>query len=302
MKNPEKVQRACPICSSQDQTQVFAEENFDPSRLDEFAFSSRKIPEHMHYRLIICPSCDVLYASPLPTLDHIAESYHEAAYDSSEEAHYAARTYASFLKSIQVEKESALDIGTGDGAFLEELLKNGFKKVEGVEPSQSPIQAARADIKPLIRSGLFAAKDYAPASLNLVTCFQTFEHLYDPMKVAHEAQGILREGGAFFIVCHNRKGLSARILGMKSPIFDIEHLQLFSPKSAREMMKLAGFERVAVKTVYNVYPLHYWLKLLPFPKGLKIGLIRFLKAIQLGYLPVLMPAGNMAVIGYKPEA
>jgi hypothetical protein len=38
---------------------------------------------------------------------------------------------------------------------------------------------------------------------------------------------------------------------------------------------------------------------LPIPKSLKVGLIRFLKIIKLGYVPLILPAGNMAIIGYK---
>ena len=135
--------------------------------------------------------------------------------------------------------------------------------------------------------------------MNLITCFQTFEHLYDPLKTCRESIGILKKGGGFYIVCHNRRSLSCRILGMKSPIFDIEHLQLFSPQSAKAMLIQAGYKRITVKTLFNIYPLHYWLKLLPIPKSLKVGLIRFLKIIKLGYVPLILPAGNMAIIGYK---
>jgi len=259
----------------------------------------------MHYRLIECPSCDTLYANPLPSLKHLALSYHEAAFDSSEEAHFAARTYSKELSAIMEnipDTQGAIDIGTGDGAFLEELLKKGFTKIVGIEPSKAPIQASLPKIRPLIKKGLFNAKSFKKNSMSLITCFQTFEHLYDPLKTCREAFEILKKGGAFYIVCHNRRSLSCRVLGMKSPIFDIEHLQLFSPQSAKAMLAKAGFTEITVKPLFNRYPLHYWLKLLPIPKGLKISLIQFLKKIKLGYMPVMLPAGNMAVIGYKELA
>jgi hypothetical protein len=76
---------------------------------------------------------------------------------------------------------------------------------------------------------------------------------------------------------------------------------LFSPQSAKALLTKAGFTRITIKPLFNIYPLHYWLKLLPIPKALKIGLIHFLKKIKLGYMPVMLPAGNLAVIGYKNE-
>ena len=303
MKNKLKmVHRACPVCASKDESQVFAEENIDLKQLDSFAFASRKMPEYMHHRLVVCPGCDLLYANPIPTLGHISEAYHEAAFDSAEEAGYAARTYGSFLNGIMSklpDGAGALDIGTGDGAFLAELLRHGFSKVVGVEPSKAPIQASAKDIKPLIVHGLFRPKSFKKNSMSLVTCFQTLEHLYDPGDMCRGAFQILKPGGAFFVVSHNRRSLSAAILGMKSPIFDIEHLQLFSRQSAKRMFEEAGFKRVEVKSLFNLYPLHYWLKLLPFPTALKKILVPFFKKIGIGYLPIPLPAGNMAVIGYK---
>jgi SAM-dependent methyltransferase len=298
------VDRPCPVCGSRDQSHVYAESTFDPSRLDAFAFASRKFPEYMHHRLVRCPVCKLLYASPAPDPKGLETAYHEAAYDSSEEAGYAARTYGRLLNRILPnlpDKVGALDIGTGDGAFLTELLRAGFSEVSGVEPSAAPIAAARPEVRPLIRQGLFHAEDFRPNSLSLVTCFQTFEHLHDPRAMCAGVKSLLKPGGAAFFIGHNARALSAKLLGRKSPIFDIEHLQLFDPESARYMMTAEGFERVEVRPVVNRYPLHYWVKLFPIPRAMKRPTISALKAIRIGYLPIPLAAGNMAVIGYKPR-
>jgi SAM-dependent methyltransferase len=303
VKNKIKINsRACPVCSSRDEAHVFAEEKIDPTLLDSFAFASRKIPEYMHYRLVVCPVCDLLYANPLPSSGTLLKNYKQAAFDSSEEAHCAARTYAGFLPRIIPnipDIKGALDIGTGDGAFLEQLLRHGFSGIIGVEPSKAPILASRKEIRPLIRQEAFRAGDFKKNSLSLITCFQTFEHLSDPLKTCSGVYRILKENGAFFIVCHNRRSFSAKLLGMKSPIFDIEHLQLFSPRSAQFILEQTGFKQVEVKPLFNSYPIHYWLKMLPLPRGIKTALVEWLKGTWIGRLNVPLPAGNMAVIGFK---
>lgn len=299
------VNRSCPLCGSTDESRVFAEADFDLTKLDAFAFASRKLPEYMHYRLIECPTCDALYASPVPTADSISQAYHEAAFDSQDEARYAARAYGSFLASIRSrlpDLRGALDIGAGDGAFLEELLDAGFTEVMGVEPSAAPIAAASARARPLLRQGLFRPEDYPSSSFSLITCFQTLEHLGDPMEMCRAAQRLLKPGGAVFVIAHDRRSLSARVLGLKSPIFDIEHLQLFSPTSARELLQRAGFPDVELKTVHNRYPLRYWLKLFPLPLPLKRPALRALDKLRLGSLAIEIPAGNLAAIGYKPPS
>jgi hypothetical protein len=88
-------------------------------------------------------------------------------------------------------------------------------------------------------------------------------------------------------------------MGRKSPIFDIEHLQLFSPSSFRNLLKAAGFASTQVETVHNRYPIRYWAQLFPFPKGLKAGLMNVLQKTAVGRVIIPLPAGNLAAIAYK---
>lgn len=299
----EMISRLCPLCGSSDTGTIFAEANLNIERLDSFAFASRKMPEYMHYRLIDCPCCDLLYASPLPSEEYLAAGYGDAAYDSGVEAHYAAATYGRLLEGFAAQlpdRHGALDIGAGDGAFLESLLEQGFDQLVGVEPSRAPIAAARTDIRPFLREGIFKGGDFVPGSFSLVTCFQTLEHLHDPRKMAQEVYHLLKPGGAAFFICHNRRALSARLLGRKSPIFDIEHLQLFSPRSARYLLEQTGFTNVSLMPVVNRYPLRYWLKLLPLlSTDKKRSLIAIFDRVGAGGLSLMIPCGNLAVVGFR---
>jgi SAM-dependent methyltransferase len=300
----ELVDRPCPICGSADRSRVRAKAHFDPARLDAFAFSSRKLPEYMHHQLMVCGDCQLLYSSPIPSHDSLAVAYHEAAFDSADESAHASRTYARLVATMVLpalsDKQSALDIGTGDGSFLSRLLELGFENVAGVEPSAAPIAAAASKVRPLIRHKGFVRSDFAERSLSLVTCFQTLEHLSDPLALAKDALALLKPGGAALFVCHNRLALSARVMGLKSPIFDIEHLQLFSPPSARRMLERAGFVKLQTRTVVNRYPLRYWLRLLPVPGLLKPATLRAVNGAGLGGLPISLPAGNFAIVGLAP--
>src|SRR6476660_1955896 len=89
--------RKCPICGSADRSKVLHYANFDEQKLDDFAFSSRKLPEFMRLNLVQCPTCSLIYASPAFTAEFLATAYQTAAYDSSEEAYYAASAYSKLL-------------------------------------------------------------------------------------------------------------------------------------------------------------------------------------------------------------
>lgn len=295
--------RPCPVCGSTDDSTVFAQASLDEARLNEFSFASRKFPELMHLRLVLCPVCGLLYATPAPKAEFLDEAYREAKYDSASEAKHAARTYIDYLSKILPQLpdlDGALDIGAGDGSFIERLLAAGFRGVTGVEPSEAPLQTASAEIRKMITCGVFSRENYTGQRFSLISCFQTLEHLEDPRSVCAAAYDLLKPGGAFFTVSHNYSSLSARILGTKSPIYDIEHLQLFSPESIGYLFEKTGFTRVKVFPIANSYPLPYWVKLLPLNQVLKKWLMSLLETVRLDCIPLPLPAGNMVALGYKP--
>jgi SAM-dependent methyltransferase len=294
--------RPCPICGERGPSQLFAKANVSPEALDRFAFASRKVPEYMHWQLWTCRQCDLLYADPAPSPEELAGLYREASFDSRAEALHATRTYGRLLPRIAArlpDRSGAADIGTGDGAFLAELLSRGFQDVEGIEPSTAPIEAADPSVRPLIRQGVFQGDSFPPESKSLITCFQTIEHLPDPLAFCRHAWLTLRPGGAIFLIGHNHRAFSARILGRKSPIFDIEHLQLFSPASLRCLLRTAGFQNIETFSLVNRYPLSYWVRLFPFPSRVKQRTLAVLKRVPIGRWVIPLPAGNLAAIAFK---
>jgi SAM-dependent methyltransferase len=297
----ELIERVCPGCRSAD-SRPFAAANVDAEALNSFAFASRKPPEYMHYALRVCRVCDLLYASPCPRREALEAAYHDAAFDASDESHFAALTYGGFLPQIGAQltdRRGALDIGTGDGAFLQQLLDHGFSDVVGVEPSAAPTRAAHPRVASLIRHAPFRATDFAQGSLQLVTCFQTIEHVYDPLALCRETFELLRPGGALFIVCHNRRAFSARAMGFKSPIFDVEHLQLFSPRSMEALLTRAGFSRVELHRIVNRYPLNYLARLFPLPGRVKPHALKLLRESGVGRVMLSAPVGNLAAIAHR---
>lgn len=292
----ELVPRVCPLCGSHEEADVTAAQ-FDPSRLGRYSFASRKVPEKMHWRLVRCASCSLLYANPAPEEFGLVDEYRAADYDSLEEARYAARTYARLVAPVLSSlpnRDRVLDIGAGDGSFLEQMLADGFLDALGFEPSAAARGAASPAIRPLIREQPFGATAVGDARFSLVTCFQTIEHVTDPLELCISARALLEPGGAFVLVCHDREALSARLLGTRSPIYDVEHLQLFSRTSLLALLERAGFARIEIGVLVNRYPLRYWLRLAPLPSTVRRTLLRVLGPA--GSVAVSVPAGNLYAV------
>jgi SAM-dependent methyltransferase len=292
--------RSCPVCGPSAKAALVAEARLDPARLDGYAYASRKAPELMHHRLWRCLECGVLYANPAPPPSQLARSYDQALFDSGLEAAYAAGTYARQVLRLEgLPRQGSLDIGTGDGAFMRQLMDAGFSGVRGLEPSRAPIRAAEPALRRRIRHGMFKPGQGRAASLGLVTCFQTLEHVAEPLALLKGARRLLRPGGAFAAVCHDHRAPLNRILGRRSPIYDLEHLQLFSRPSLAKLFVRAGFQRVRVVRISNRYPLGYWLRLFPLPGAIKGPAQTLLKATGLARLGLSLPVGNLWAVGWR---
>jgi SAM-dependent methyltransferase len=302
-----REQRNCPICrSSSIPTQPHFADSFREEEVTAASFASRKLPEYMSHAMVQCTGCDLVFVDQPPSQETLAENYHDADYDSSEEADHAADSYASairpVLKQLSGRMDDALEIGTGTAVFLARLQDAGFKNLVGVEPSVAAIEAALPERKAWIREGIFVEEDFAPESFDLITCFMTLEHVREPGDLVASALRLLRPGGAFVGVTHDYRSLVNRTLGVRSPIVDIEHMQLFSAASSRALLETQGYVGVEAHAFSNAYRPSYWMRLFPLPAGIKQGLINGVKGSPLDAFRIPFNVGNTMSWGFKPTS
>lgn len=256
----------------------------------------------MCLRLVRCTTCDLVYAPSPPAEDFLHAAYADADFDSGPEAIAAAKTYAGALEphlQALTGRNAAVDVGAGSGPLLPFLQAQGFTPVVGIEPSRAAIDAAPPEVRPLLREGMFSASMLIGETPSLICSFMTLEHLRDPGDFVATAHSMLEPGGALAVVVHNWRAPLNRLLGLRSPIIDVEHLQLFSPKALRELLQQAGFERIKLNPIRNAYPLRYWLRLTPLPASAKHWILSLLERFGLADYSFAMNVGNMLVVGIK---
>lgn len=297
------MERHCPVCHGH-QRVAFADEHIDPKKVGSLTYASRKPPEFMCLRLVRCTSCDLVYAPSPPTESFLQAAYHVADFDSAPEAAAAAKTYAGVLAphlaALRL-RDLAVDVGAGSGVLLPRLLQQGFKKVIGIEPSRAAIDAAPEEVRSMLREGMFSSSMLEGETPSLICSFMTLEHLADPSHFTATAHRLLEPGGAIAVIVHNWRAPINRLLGLRSPIMDVEHLQLFSPRALRELLESHGFEQITLKSIRNNYPLRYWLRLMPLPGSLKKGLLTLLEKTGLADRHLSLNVGNMLAVGIKPN-
>jgi len=297
-------QRDCPVCGETARTAMeFMTASLDETRLTESSFSSRKLPEFMSYHLVRCSTCATVFASEAPSASTLADAYHAADYSSSEEAALAATAYQAALEPFLTalpERGIALEIGTGTGVFLSHLRQMGFDQPVGIEPSPAAIAAAATDIKPCIREGIFTGGEFPQDSVSLVCCFQTLEHVPEPREFVEAAYRMLAPGGMIALITHDYDAPLNRLLHRRSPIIDIEHVQLFCRQSLRHLTTAAGYNLLGIRSIRNVYPMRYWLSLLPLSAGAKRTLLAAATAAKIAKLRIGVDVGNLLTVAQKP--
>jgi SAM-dependent methyltransferase len=294
----------CAICGTLDNATEVYPAVLTGELLDEKAFSARRFyHEKIHFRMVRCKSCGLLRSDPIVDVSVYEDLYKKSTLNYDEHIDNLNRTYGYYLRKYAREKGSLLEIGCGNGFFLEEALRQGWKEVAGVEPGEASIAKAKPEIRPHIRQGMFTKEMFAGKAFDVVCIFQTLDHLLEPNKVLADIHAILKPGGICIAINHNEKALSARIFGEKSPIIDIEHTYLYNPKTIRLLFEKNGY---AVDYIFFPKSRHYagyLFSLLPLkPLWLKKALHTLLDFTHISRIPLFIPIGNLGIVARKPYA
>ena len=139
---------------------------------------------------------------------------------------------------------SLLDVGSGYGYFRMAAAKRGWQ-TDGIEVSHHAIAAAREDFELETFHGTleeFSAK--SSRRYDLITLFDTLEHVNDPIALLKSVQRLLNPGGLSVVRTPNLAALEARVFKSYYHSLKREHLHYFSPTSLCFAMQTAGLEPV----------------------------------------------------------
>lgn len=292
----------CPICETDRfDFEVYAA-NFDPAQLDPQVFSARRLPDRIHYRMVRCNECGLLRSSPILSHAALEALYAKSHFAYAGEATFTRRTYGDYLRRALAhvrDRGRLIEVGCGNGFFLEEALEQGFRNVGGVEPSLEAARLASDRVREKIHPGFYTRESFPKEHADALCAFQVFDHVPDPAALLEAAREHLVPGGVALFINHDAGALSAKLLGERSPIINVEHTVLFDRKTMRRIFEKHGFRVVEVFSVKNTYPIGYWARLAPLPRLLKSPLLSVLSTTGLERVPVSLKAGNLGIVAVK---
>jgi SAM-dependent methyltransferase len=294
----------CAICGTTSGADELYPATLELSALTSAHFSARRVPDGVHHRMVCCRSCTLVRSDPVLSPEAMAELYRASTFDYGDELDGLRSTYGAALDRLAAlvpAQGMLLDIGCGSGFVLSLALDRGWQGVRGVEPSADAIAHAPPEIRAVIERDLMHPGLFAPESFDAVTLFQVLDHMPDPLALLRESLRILKPGGVILAFNHNVSAYSARVLGERSPIVDIEHTYLYSPQTMRALFEAAGFIVDDAKPVRNTCSAGYLLHLLPVPSAVKDMILPRFKRSRLGRVQLTLPLGNLCLLARRPR-
>lgn len=289
----------CSVCGNGVSYQVLYPERLGVVKID---FSSRKEPQKVHYRIVRCRKCGLVYSNPVFFEERIANVYRGGTYFHELQVENYLRDYVTEFKKIipyLKNKENLLEIGCANGFFLKVAQEEGFKNVVGVEPCREAVEKACPKIKNRIICNNFTAELFQKDFFDIVCFFQVLDHVLYPNTFLQDIYKILKPGGLILAINHNVQFLMTRLAGENSPMFDVGHIYLFDKITIRKIMKKNNFEVLYIQGLLNHYTLEYSLRMMPLIPLFKKVIIKTARLLKISNLLLKFPAGNMVAVARK---
>ena len=224
---------SCVLCSEETEARVYIRTN---SGGDPFSY-------------LKCQGCGLVFLSPRPDGKEIPRFYSPDYYGESPRKFRsgleAARLFFAWNRMRRVQKffpspGRALDIGCGQGAFLQLLKRKGWE-CHGTElTEESASRAFQLGIS--VSVGEIDKNRFPPHSFDLITLWHVLEHLSDPLNTLKTVKRLLKKGGILAISTPNIDSLQAEV--GRDQWFHLDpprHLFLYSPRTLDQMIRSLGF-------------------------------------------------------------
>jgi 2-polyprenyl-3-methyl-5-hydroxy-6-metoxy-1,4-benzoquinol methylase len=216
----------CPLCGEARRAHLFAKDG---------------------YPIVRCSRCGLVFVDAEISTAELESRYGEQYYTGGVFHDYigeraeriaSARVHCDLLAQLEP-RGRLLDVGCAAGFFLEAAATRW--EVTGVEFSPYAADFARRTLGHRVLTGDIAGVDLDGAPFDVVTLWNTIEHMSDPVKaIAHVAK-VVAPGGLVVITTGNVSGpMARRSLQEWDLMVPPEHLFFFSPETLTTLLHDAG--------------------------------------------------------------
>ncbi len=242
--------RPCALCGAADPRVRFV---CDAAFVSSLVFKGHDVA----YTICECRRCGLVYVGEEvddALLDRLYGAEYYQGRDGSGFADYAAdeRKYrARFARRLEkmaphIERGRVLDVGCALGWFLAEAKDRGWQ-AEGVEMSEHAATFVRDTHGVHVHTARLQDAGLEPGSFDLITLWDTIEHLRDPRAILEHVFGLLKPGGFVALSTGNIDAWRSRVQQRRWALMrPPKHLYYFTPRTLRSLVDQVGFATVTI--------------------------------------------------------
>lgn len=155
------------------------------------------------YDCIECPTCGVIYFSPMPTTAQLTLFY-SAAYYNFDRWREEGKGMA-FARQLTQWKSTGkfLDVGCATGFFMHGIKQHAQWEVYGTDFGASAVQFARTELGLNVRLGDLTEAHFPSSYFDYVHVNNVLEHVPNPLALLQECHRIVKPDGMFYVSVPN---------------------------------------------------------------------------------------------------
>jgi len=217
--------------------------------------------EGLWFAVVQCKRCGLCFTNPRPSPSSIGQFYH-ADYEPHQPRKLSKQAW--FGPPLNSRKRRhrdrrlelpwhgqgrLLDFGCGRGSFMQRMHERGWK-VTGLDFSARAVHRIQNHLGLPTLLGSLPHPELAPKSFDVITMWQSLEHVHHPQEILRQANELLVSAGRLFVAVPNIDSQAFRWFGPAWYGLDLpRHLTHFSPVTLQVMIERAGFQVLSVRMV-----------------------------------------------------
>ena len=246
----------CRICKGPFLFPALLEYPNSPRSAQGFLDNLEELDDVVDLKIYQCQQCG-LVQHDLKPVDYYKDVIRAVAY-SEEMGHFREKQLAEWIQKFNLKDKKILEVGSGQGEYLELLLKAGGSNVYGIENSKESVEIAKK--KGLNIQQGYLSKDYENPCAENFDAFATFnfmEHWPDISSSLHSLQNSLNESAVGLVEVPNFDFMLKN--GMYSE-FTTDHIFYFTEKTLRTVLETHGFDVIEINSIWHDYILSAQVK------------------------------------------
>jgi hypothetical protein len=240
----------CPVCQRPSSAPFLRIERIPIfcNVLHSSAFDARQAPCR-GIDLVLCEHCALIFNAKFdPEIVQYSPGYENPLHVSERFCSFAKELSSKLVKHHRLFGGTAIEIGCGDGFFLERLVESGMHKGIGYDPAAGEGTVQRKTPAVQVIPELFNF-DQSVESVDAVICRHVFEHVGNPMEFLSRLRSNIagRDTLVYFEVPNATRMLEAVM------IWDVifEHFTYWTSAALSTLFVRCGFNPLSVSTDFG---------------------------------------------------